>query len=134
MGIDASIKKYGRGTIDKDIIEEALIKEPIDYYKEDTNSYLSDECFNRMYNSYKKEECGVGFWDKNKIYFENRFEICCGLKELDAEIINSSFCSIIVDSKSKKKILRELSYVGIGTDYIYPELEYTAKEIKRRYE
>lgn len=58
----------------------------------------------------------------------------CELKPLDSKIIKDSFCSIIVDSKSKKKILRELSYVGIGADYIYPELEYTAKEIRRRFE
>ena len=87
-----------------------------------------------MYNSYRIEEHEEGYWDKIKKYFENRFKISCELKPLDADIIKDGFCSIIVDSKSKKKILRELSYVGIGADYIYPELEYTAKEIKRRFE
>ena len=134
MSISTAIKQYGRGKIDEDIIREALIKEPIDYYKEDSIGYLSDKCFKRIYNSYRKEEHKEDYWNKNKKFFENRFVIRCELKELDSEIIKNSFCSIIVDSKYKKKILRELSYVGIGADYIYPELEYTAKEIKRHYE
>jgi hypothetical protein len=87
-----------------------------------------------MYNSYKSKEYEEGYWDKNKKYFENRFTMSCNLKPLDSEIIKDNFCSIIVDAKHKKKILKELSYVGIGADYIYPELEYTAKEIKRRFE
>ena len=56
-----------------------------------------------------------------------------GLKPLYGVSIQFSV-SIIVESKNKKRILKELSYVGIGADYIYPELEYTAKEIKRRFE
>lgn len=134
VGISTAIEEYGRGKIDEEIIKEALIKEPIDYYKKDSNCYLSDECFKKMYNSYRSEEHEDRCWDKNKKYFENRFKISCELKSLDSKIIKDSFCSIIVESKSKKKILRELSYVGIGADYIYPELEYTAKEIKRRFE
>ena len=134
MDVSKAIEQYGRGKIDEEIIREALLKEPIDYYKKDGNNYLSSECFKRMYNSYRIEEHEEGYWDKIKKYFENRFKISCELKPLDADIIKDGFCSIIVDSKSKKKILRELSYVGIGADYIYPELEYTAKEIKRRFE
>lgn len=134
MGVSKAIEQYGRGKIDEEIIKEVLLKEPIDYYKKDGNNYLSSECFKTMYNSYKSKEYEEGYWDKNKKYFENRFKMSCDLKPLDSEIIKDNFCSIIVDSKHKKKILKELSYVGIGADYIYPELEYTAKEIKRRFE
>lgn len=56
------------------------------------------------------------------------------LKTLSEEKIKNDFCSIIIESKNKKKILRDLSYVGISADYIYPELEYTAKEIKRKFD
>lgn len=87
-----------------------------------------------MFASYKNEENEYGYWEKNKKYFENRFKTAYELKLLDAETIKTGFCSIIVEPKHKKKILRELAYVGIGADYIYPELEYTAKEIKRRFE
>ena len=129
-----AIEQYGRGKIDEEIIKEVLLKEPIDYYKKDGNNYLSSECFKIMYNSYKSKEYEEGYWDKNKKYFENRFKMSCDLKPLDDEIIKTRFCSIIIEHNNKKKILRELSYVGIGADYIYPELEYTAKEIRRRFE
>ena len=134
MGTFTAIKEYGRGKIDEDILKEALLKEPIDYYKKDVNNYLSSECFKMIYNSYKSREHDEGYWDKNKKYFENRFKMSCELKLLDDEIIKNRFCSIIIEHNNKKKILRELSYVGIGADYIYPELEYIAKEIKRRFE
>lgn len=134
MGVSTAIKQYGHGAIDEDIIKEAIKKEPIEYYKKSNNHYLSDEYFNKIFNSYKTEKYEKDYWNKNKKYFENRFKMSSDLKPLDTKIIKDSFCSIIIDSKSKKKILRELSYVGIGADYIYPELEYTAKEIKRRFE
>ena len=134
IGVSKAIEQYGRGKFDEEIIKEALLKEPIDYYKKDGNNYLSSECFKTMYNSYKSKEYEEGYWDKNKKYFENRFKMSCELKPLDDEIIKNRFCSIIIEPNNKKKILRELSYVGIGADYIYPELEYTAKEIKRRFE
>lgn len=132
--ISKVIQNYGFGVIDENIIKDILQNEPINYYKEDTEHYLSDECIRIMIDSYKNKPYEEGFGDKNIKYFENRFKMDSSLKMLDSEIIQNSFCSIIVESKNKKKILRELSNVGISTDYIYPELEYTAKEIKRKYE
>lgn len=134
LGTSKAIEEYGRGKFDEEIILEALEKEPIDYYELDKNNFLTDECFSKMYDSYKTKNFEEGFWDKNKKQFEYRFMISRELKPLNAELIRNNFCSIIVESKSKNRILRELSYVGIGADYIYPELEYTAKEIKRRFE
>ena len=134
MSVSKAIEQYGRGKINEEIIKEALLKEPIDFYKKDKNNYLSSECFKVMYSSYKSKKYEEDNWDKIKKYFKNRFKMSCELKPLDTKTIKEGFCSIIVDSKCKKKILRELSYVGIGADYIYPELEYTAKEIKRRFE
>ena len=134
QGLSTAIRQYGRGKIDEEIIKDILQKEPIDYYKNDDNYFLSNECFKKMINSYKGQKYEEDFWENNKKYFENRFKISSELKSLDSKTIENSFCSIIVESKNKKKLLRDLSYVGIGADYIYPELEYTAKEIKRRFE
>lgn len=94
-------------------------------------SYLSNNDFEMKVNAYKKSSIPLEVYTK---LFENRFTVSCQLKELSSDLICDEFCSIIVEAKSKKKILKELSYVGISADYIYPELEYTAKEIKRRYE
>lgn len=137
-GLDYAMYQFSFKKFDENIIRDILQKEPIDYYQEfynkDNNYYLSDESFNKMFYSYKEEHYEEDFWEKNKKYFENRFLMDSSLKMLDSKIIQNSFCSIIVESKNKKKILQELSHVGIGADYIYPELEYTAKEIKRKYE
>lgn len=134
LGLTKSIYEYGCETINEDIIKEVLEKEPIADYEKENVLYLSDESFAKMHNSYKKEKFELNYWDKCKQYFENRFTMSLKLKPLNSKNIKNNFCSIIIDSKNKKKILRELSYVGIGEDYIYPELEYTAKEIKRNFE
>lgn len=137
LGVPTAIKEYFFGKPDENfekIIKEILLKEPIDYYKKEQDAYLSNKCVRKMINSYKSDNNDTNYWEESKQYFINRFRMSCNLKPLDSEFIKKQFCSIIVDAKSKKRILRELSYIGIGADYIYPELEYTAKEIKRRFE
>ena len=127
LGIDMAIREYGRGKIDRAIIEEALNREPIEYYRNEPGPYLTDAGFMKMREAYKNNE---NFW----IRMENRFKITEKVKPLSQEKISSKFCSIIIEPKNKKKILRDLSYIGFRADYIYPELEYTAQEIKRRFE
>ena len=136
-GLSYALSQSALKTISKTVINDILLKEPIDYYRAtyDANNYhLSNECLKIMVNSYRNKPYESDLWDKIDKYFEYRFAIDISLKLLDSKIIQNSFCSIIVEPKSKKKILSELSHVGIGADYIYPELEYTAKEIKRKYE
>ena len=133
-GFPKDIADYIYGKVDEDIVKEAHQKEHLyDYVENKNDDYLTNECFKKIYESYKSAKHEEDFWDKNKKYFENRFRVSADLKPIDDNILKNNFCSIIVDSKSKKKILRELSYIGIREDYIYPELEYTAKEIKRHY-
>ena len=127
LGLDKAIYEYGRGEIDRAILEDAIKKEPIDYYRSETEPYLTDAYFMRMREAYN--DCD-DFWDKIK----NRFKITEEVKPLSKEKISNSFCSIIIEPKNKKKILRDLSYIGFRADYIYPELEYTAQEIKRKFE
>ena len=127
LGLDMAIREYGRGKIDRSIIEEALTREPIDYYRNEPSPYLTDAGFKKMREAYKDNDI---FW----IRMGNRFKITEEVKPLSHEIISSRFCSIIIEPKNKKKILRDLSYIGFRADYIYPELEYTAQEIKRKFE
>lgn len=137
QGLSNAISRFFSKNFDENIINDILLKEPIDYYKatyDSNNCFLSDECVRMMINSYKNTPHEVGFWNRINKYIENRFTMDRSLKLLGNEIIQNSFCSIIVEHKNKKKILRELSHIGFGADYIYPELEYTAKEIKRKYE
>lgn len=127
LGLDMAIREYGRGEIDRVVLEEALYKEPVDFYRREPRPYLTDACFMKMREAYKDSD---DFWGKMK----KRFKITEEVKPLSQEKINSRFCSIIIEPKNKKKILRDLSYIGFRADYIYPELEYSAQEIKRRFE
>ena len=134
IGVVYAIGQYGFGHINANIIEDILKVEPINYYAADNSDYLTDECLKIMLEAHKNKVSDEIIWDKIKQYFENRFKISHRLKALGNKEIENSFCSIIVEPNSKKKILRELSYIGFGVDFIYPELEYTAKEVKSRYE
>ena len=128
LGLEKAIREYGRGKIDKKNIEEALHREPIDCYINE-EPFLTDECFMKMHDAYERHD-GSNFWDR----FRNRFTITDVIKPLCREKIKDQFCSILIEPKNKKKILQDLSYIGFRADYIYPELEYTAKEIRRRFE
>ena len=129
LGTNDAIKQYGRGKIDEKKLQEAMRIEPKDNKGLEETSVLSDTYFRRVYDSYK--EFGP---DKTWDQMTNRFLMTEGLKELSRTIIQDAFCSIIIEAKNKKRILKDLSSIGIGADYIYPELEYTAKEIRRKYE
>jgi hypothetical protein len=43
------------------------------------------------------------------------------------------YSSIIIPSKYKKRILKELDEFGIDQSFVYPEVEYTAKRIKNKF-
>ena len=130
IGLDMAVQEYGRGFINPSIIEEAFQREPIDFYKNENEPYLTDACLRKMLNAYRNYNSGRSFWEKNK----QRFSITEKIKPLSRERISNEFCSIIIEPKTKRTILQDLSYIGMGADYIYPELEYTAKEIKKRFE
>ena len=47
--------------------------------------------------------------------------------------MRNEFCSILIEPKYKEKILQELECLNINEQYLFPELEYTAKNIKKKY-
>ena len=129
LGIEKAIREYGRGNIDITIIQKAVDKEPIAFYKNEASSFLTDECFRKMNEAYKPDS-STDFWETVR----DRFTITDTIKPLSPERISNNFCSIIIEPNKKRKILQDLSFIGFRADYIYPELEYTAKEIRRRFE
>lgn len=147
MGVEKAILEYGRGFIDEGKINTALEIEPIDQYVSVAKRELTRECLSGMHEAYKDKEYNMNrYWDmlKDRIYFGGDINHVMAIREneglnsllgeLDETTIANDFCSIIIESKHKKKLLQELSVVGIRADYIYPELEYSAQEIRRRYE
>lgn len=128
MGMKKAIEEFGKGPIPEARIQEALELEPIDDYRREDFRIVTDDSFQNLVRSYRGANNEIDFWE----IIKGRFRITGDIKKLSKRKINSSFCSIIIEAKSKKRILKELSYIGIGADHIYPELEYTAQEIKRR--
>lgn len=128
LGLEDAIKEYGRGNIDRDILKSILENENVNFYKQEEETYLTERYFIEIIKSYSDDKKDLLL---NNI--SNRFIIKKSIKHLSDEIIADQFCSIIVEGKNKKKILRELSYIGIGVDYIYPELEYTVQEIENHF-
>ena len=69
--------------------------------------------------------------DENNLL--DRFVFHYSEKEVEADILNEYFISIIIDAQSKPRIRRELESIGIDIAFIYPELEYTAIKLKQKY-
>lgn len=65
--------------------------------------------------------------------FRKRFSIDSDVASISPNIMKESFCSILIDAKYKKSIMRELNQVNINEAFLFPEPEYTAKRIKNRY-
>lgn len=68
-----------------------------------------------------------------QLLFGRRFLLNSWLDSIDNESMKTTFCSIIVSKKAKKSILSDLESVGIDKSFIYPELEYTAEKIRKKY-
>ena len=65
--------------------------------------------------------------------FSKRFSIDSDVASISPNIMKENFCSILIDAKYKKGIMRELDQVNINEAFLFPEPEYTAKRIKNRY-
>ena len=130
LGVDQAIADYGRDSINANAVKMACETEPILYYEKQNDFFVTDDIIQKMYEAYKSSGNSALFWDVCK----SRFRITDTIKPLSPLKLKNSFCSIIIEARNKRKILKDLSYIGFGVDYIYPELEYTAKEIKRRLE
>lgn len=78
-----------------------------------------------------KKEFGIN--PKYHFIFHDRFNVVNSIQELSPEMISRFFISIIVESKSKKQILSDLSCIGVDEAFVFPELEYTAKKIKNQF-
>ena len=64
---------------------------------------------------------------------EEGFIIKDEIANISKENIREHFVSIIIDSNFKLEILEQLKRIGISKSFIYPELEYMAREIADKY-
>lgn len=95
--------------------------------------YVTHSSIKFLFDYYKENELWeniVNNWDnpmKKRLRFDSE------LQSIDSETMKREFCSIVIDKKKKKEILKELCTLGIDESYVYPELQYTAKKIKEIY-
>lgn len=123
------------------------IYSPPDFYKSehDDNILMRDftvthQSMQSLFANYDKNVVRISnidgfapYTEYGAVSFERRFSITDDIQEIDSESLKNQFCSIIVEADSKLRILKELASVGISKAFVYPELEYTAEEIKRKY-
>lgn len=120
---------------------------PPDFFKpkDDDNVVMRDftvtyQSMQSLFSSYEKPitkpvdtDDFVPYTEYGEILFGRRFSIVDEIQKIDPESLKIQFCSIIIESKHKFCILKELESIGIDKAFVYPELEYTAEKIKEKY-
>lgn len=105
----------------------------------DESFYVDDYSIRRLFNYYSNKyndfigDSNGSIADKYHFILHNRFSIVNEIQEISEEQLSRLFFSILVDAKCKKRIIRELSTIGIDKAFVFPELEYTAAKIKDQY-
>lgn len=98
---------------------------------------VSSVSLNKLYHLYEKEfeQLDINKCEKGNcaIALKKRFSIEPIIAPIEERIMKNEFCSILIQPKYKEKILQELECLNINEQYLFPELEYTAKNIKKKY-
>lgn len=103
------------------------------------NFEVTSSTLSKLFKHYRKKFDdfdlieGLGIHPKYHFLFKNRFSLTSDIQELSPETITSSFVSILIHAKRKKRILQELEYVGVDKSFIFPELTYATEKIKNKY-
>ena len=63
----------------------------------------------------------------------NRLIVSPFIAPVESKIMENEFCSILIEPKYKEKLLEELDVLNINEQYLFPELEYTAKSVKQKH-
>ncbi len=66
--------------------------------------------------------------DKADLYFVK------DMADFKTSVISKMKSSIVIDKDKKENILKELKELAIDQSYIFPEMEYTAREVNYKYE
>mgnify|MGYP003297077817 CR=1 FL=1 len=91
----------------------------------------------KLFSFYQKHEIiehhTYQYTELGKTILGRRFLFNGDIQPVDEDSMKTMFCSIVIPAKAKKEIMLDLESVGIDKAFIYPELEYTAEKIKRKY-
>lgn len=103
------------------------------FYFELRDFYVTHHSIKYLFDYYDENPIGEHILNEWDITFKGRFQFDSQLQDIDSEAMKKGFCSIIINKKKKKEILKELCTLGIDESYVYPELQYAAKKIKETY-
>lgn len=126
----------------KPIPKDTLVEEFFEIYEEQIQRpiygslhspflILNKKVYDRITDSYGDDYTLAE--EKMNLSFKNRFLLQDSLKPVEMDDIWWDFSSILIPSKSKKRILSQLNEVGINEGFIYPESEHVARIISKLY-
>ncbi len=104
---------------------------PFDF--ESRDFYVTHRSIKFLFDFYIENTIGEYMLNNWENPLKKRFKFDSELQNIDSETMKREFCSIVIDKKKKKEILKELSTLGIDESYVYPELQYAAKKVKDTY-
>lgn len=116
---------------------KCIREEPPNIY--DNTFKLNWDSFDKLLKYYTEKfidfnsNNGITINPKYSYIFTDRFSIGRNIQTIDEKRLSESFISIIIDKKHRKKIIDDLSTIGIDKAFVFPELEYTAETIKNKY-
>lgn len=99
--------------------------------------YVDSRTLRDLFHYYEKQyddfaQPSLDIAGKYHFLFQNRFSIVNEIQELPDYTLSSSFISILIESKNKKRMIEDLATIGINKAFVFPELEYTTESIKNR--
>lgn len=115
---------------------EMVEKEPLKkMYKfaDQKDFYITHSSISKLFDFYETNDALRQSLIEWKEPFKNRFSFTSEIEPIEQNTLKKEFCSIIIDKKRKNNILHELKTLGIDEAYVYPELQYTAKKLKKIY-
>ena len=125
-------------TIDKDELKRLeFVREEPDFY--DNSFFVNFKTIREMMQYYANKfsdfynKTGDGINPKYHFLFKDRFSVSDSIQEIQEDCLSNCFISIIIDSPNKKTIMKDLETIGISKAFVFPELEYTAEMIKKKY-
>lgn len=76
---------------------------------------------------------GLDYYKKHYGNQDSVFKLHYTLKRLSEKQYKSNFVEIVIPARHKENLLKQLSNMGIRRNFLFPEMEYTAEYIKRKY-
>ena len=93
--------------------------------------YVTHSSISKIVNYYEKEDTLTQFFNEWKEPFKSRFIFNSEIQPIELDTLKKEFCSIVVDKKIKNNIIHELKTLEIDEAYVYPELQYTTRKLKK---